>query len=49
MIDSNAPELRTRDQRALDDHEIDEDDYNELLALLAGDSDALDDLLYPYS
>lgn len=42
-------ELRTREQRALDESEIDEDDYAELLALLSGDSDALDDLLYPYN
>lgn len=42
-------DLRTREQRALDDSELDEDDYNELLALLSGDSDFLDDLLYPYS
>lgn len=42
-------ELRTREQRALDDSELDEDTYAELLEMLSGDSDFLDDLLYPYS
>jgi hypothetical protein len=46
--DTMTDELRTRDQRALDDYEIDEDTYAELLELLSGDSDFLDDLIYPH-
>ena len=41
-------EPRTRAQRAHDDHEVDKDTYAELLELLSGDSDFLDDLIYPY-
>jgi len=48
MIDSDTPNTPSREQRAREDHEVDEDTYNELLTMLLGDSDYLDDFLDSY-